>query len=306
MKGVLRFFSVMSALLLAAALVGCAKSPTAMYESILENSTTDSIMDDLDELIYRSEAKEFSYDEWCDFFDSDEVAQATYDFSLQNAKNGDFEILSRFVSGIELTINVAGAESSATVDNIVDGLSDGFKEYKAADIAAVPSSLESIRGLGNQLEKLDITLAQCGLGLTREDLKHLYGQDNPTVLTEGMEGYYSDRENMEEDVHKGSTATYEEGFGSALEDAQRDETWTYYGDFAVKKISTARDALTNKPGEPVNFTYSTDYVVFHDGKQCNLPSDLEGAQVFGNGQCLVIDGYQYYQREDDPQQLHAY
>lgn len=300
MKRIPKIAMMASALLLTIAFAGCTQSPNAMYESILENSTTDSIMDDLDELVYRSEAKKFSNSEWHDFFDSDDIAQSTYDFAFQNAKNGDFEKLSHYVSGIELTINVADAEDTASVDSIISGLSGGFKEFKAADLSAVPSSLESIRGLGAQLEKLDITLGQCGLGLTIDDLKQIYQQDSPEVLTEGMEGYYSDPENMEEDVHVGSTATYTEGFGSALKDAQRDATWTYYGDFAVKKTVTARDALTNKPGEPVNFTYDTDYGVFHCGEQCNLPSNLDDAQVFGDGQCFVFEDYLYFQKEDDP------
>lgn len=300
MKGTMKISFIASAILFTIVLAGCAASPTEQYKSILQNSTTETIMDDLDGLVYRSPAKDYSDSEWREFFDSDEVSQATYDFALENAKNGDFEKLSHFVSGIELTINVADAESSSTVDGIVNGLSDGFKEFKAADLSAVPSSLESIRGLGSQLKELDITLGQCGLGLTIDDLKQIYQQDSPEVLTEGMEGYYSDPENMEEDVHVGSTATYKEGFGSALKDAQRDATWTYYGDFAVKKTVTARDALTNKPGEPVNFTYDTDYGVFHCGEQCNLPSNLDDAQVFGDGQCFVFDDYLYFQKEDDP------
>lgn len=300
MSNILKVSCIATAIAFAVSLVGCSPSPIEQFESILQNSTADTIMDDLDDLVYQSPAKDYSNSEWVEFFDSDEISQATYDFTLENAKNGDFEKLSRFVSGIELTINVADAESSATVDSIVNGVAEGFKEFKSTSLDTIPSSLESIKGLGTQLEKLDITPNQCGLGITLDDLKQIFQQDEPIILVEGMEGYYSRPENMEEDVHKGSTATYKEGFGSALKDAQRDETWTYFGDFAVKKITTARDALTNKPGEPVNFTYDTDYLVFRNGKQCNLPSNLEAAQVFGDGQCIVVEDYQYFLSEEDP------
>lgn len=300
MRSILKLSWMLFAVVFVVGLVGCSQSAEDRYQSILQNSSAESISDDLKNLKYRTEAKDFSNSEWRDFFNSEEVKQATYEYCYEKSRNGSFDELTSYVSELELTINVSSSENSGTVQSMIDGLSKGFRECKDSNLDAVTSSMEAIRRLGSQLEKLDVSPQQCGLGLSLQDIEQLYGLDEPIVLTEGMEGYYSNPENMEEDVHEGSTASYREGFGSALQDAQRDETWRYFGDYAVKKTSTARDALTNKPGEPVDFTYETSYAVFQKGKTCNLPDNLEGAQVFGGGRCVVVEDTAYFQNEDDP------
>lgn len=36
------------------------------------------------------------------------------------------------------------------------------------------------------------------------------------------------------------------------------------------------------------------------GERCNLPSDLEGAQSFGDGDCVVVGDAGYFKNADDP------
>ena len=205
---------------------------------------------------------------------SEETQQACAEFVERNLSKGNYKLF--FDAMMELN------DVSSFFPSLITAASNSSSDY-CLSICENNSFDDAYAALMNATQEIGIGSAifpgmGIHFGMEQAYVRDYFANNNGIVITEGMEGYY--RDHPEEDIEYSDVQNYKEGRGSALKDLDVAVKWTYFGDYAVKEHVTARDSLTNKPGEPVDFHYSSSYSVYYKGKEVGISSDqLEGMLV---------------------------
>lgn len=248
---------------------GCtSQSSEESYIKCLEAPTQDDMKREMRDLLFNVKGKEGNDQSWRQLFNSEEVADATYESVYKHSLSGDLEFAKSFLDAVGSDIRGCKAAEA-----VVDGVAKGFAELKDSDLNLAYSLLQDyimLDSFDSNLRDIGYSLGYCRIGITEEEVKKIAGQDEPTAISQDMGGYYADPKHQHEDFVENNISDYEEGFGSALEDVYEAESWCYYGDFAIKTREVGRDSLSNKEGEPPEFHFETDVTCYYKDSPVNL------------------------------------